>query len=80
MAIDGIKIFDEECETGKFFLILILLKSCFTVIPSYKTELHIMTSQTELLTLQFYSFKFFGLVTRFDKNFHIVLELVARDF
>ena len=29
MAIDGIKIFDEECETGKFFLILILLKNFF---------------------------------------------------
>ena len=39
-----------------------------------------MTSQTELLTLQFYFLKFFELVTQFEKNFHIVLELVTRDF
>ena len=51
--------------------------------PSYKTELRIMTSQTELLTVKFYFFKkFFELVTRCEKkllefeNFRIiVLEL-----
>ena len=36
-----------------------------------------MTSQTELLTLK--SFFFFR-VTRCEKNFNIVLELVTRDF
>ena len=41
----------------------------------YKTELHIMTSQTELLTL-----KFFELITRCEKNFNIILELVTRAF
>ena len=39
-----------------------------------------MTSKTGLLTLEFYFFKFFGLVTRCEKIFHIVLELVTRDF
>ena len=39
-----------------------------------------MTSQTELLTLKFYSFKVFKLVTRCEENFNIVLELVTRDF
>ena len=39
-----------------------------------------MTSQTELLTLKFYFFKFVELETRCEKNFHIVLELVTRDF
>ena len=43
--------------------------------PSYKTELPIVTSQTELLTLNFFK-KFFELVTRYEKNFNIVLELV----
>ena len=38
-----------------------------------------MTSQTELLTLIFF-LKFFELVTRFEKNFHIALGLVTRDF
>ena len=37
-----------------------------------------MTSQTELLKLLF--FKFFELVTRCEKNFNIVLELVTWDF
>ena len=45
--------------------------------PSYKTELRIMTSQTELLTLKFL-FLFFELVTPFEKNFRTVLELVTR--
>ena len=48
--------------------------------PSYKTQLRIMMSQTELLTLKLYFFKFFELVTRFEKNFHILLELVTQDF
>ena len=39
-----------------------------------------MTSQTELLTLKFYFFKFVELETRCEKNFHIVLELATRDF
>ena len=38
-----------------------------------------MTSQTELLTLKFYIFKFFELVTLCEKNFKIDLEL-TRDF
>ena len=38
-----------------------------------------MTSQTELLTLQIF-LKFFDLVTRCEKNFNIVLELVTPDF
>ena len=42
--------------------------------PSYKNELHIMTSQTELPTLKFYNF------LSCEKNFKIVLELVTRDF
>ena len=37
-----------------------------------------MTSQIELQTLKFYFFKkFFELVTRCEKNFNIVLELVT---
>ena len=48
--------------------------------PSYKTELRIVTSQTELLTLFFFFFKFFELVTRCEKHFNIVLELVTQDF
>ena len=39
-----------------------------------------MMSQTELLTLKFYVFKFAELVTRCEKNFNIVLELVTQDF
>ena len=39
-----------------------------------------MTSQTELLIPKFKFFKFFELVTRREKNFHIILELVTRDF
>ena len=39
-----------------------------------------MMSQTELLTLKFYFFKFFELLTPCEKNFDIVLELVTRDF
>ena len=39
-----------------------------------------MISQTELLTLEFYFLKFFELVTRCEKNFYIVLELVTQDF
>ena len=39
-----------------------------------------MTSQTELLILKFYFLKFFELVTRCEKNFNILLELVTRDF
>ena len=46
---------------------------------SYKTDLRIMTWQTELLTLIFF-FYFFELVTRCEKNFNIILELVTRDF
>ena len=47
---------------------------------SYKTELNIMTSQTELITVTFYSFYYYELVTRCEKNFNIGLELVIRDF
>ena len=39
-----------------------------------------MTSQTELLTLKFYYFEFFELVTRCGKIFNIVLDLVTRGF
>ena len=39
-----------------------------------------MTSQNELLTLKFYFFQFFELVTWWEKNVNIVLELVIRDF
>ena len=39
-----------------------------------------MTSQNELLTLKFYFFQFFELVTWCEKNVNIVLELVIRDF
>ena len=39
-----------------------------------------MMPQTELLTLKLYFLKFFELVTRFEKNFHILLELVTQDF
>ena len=39
-----------------------------------------MTSQTELLILKFQVFLFFELVTRCEKNFNIVLELVTPDF
>ena len=45
--------------------------------PSYNTELHIMTSQTELLTLFF--FQFFELVTQCEKFFNAVLELLTPD-
>ena len=45
--------------------------------PSYKTELRIMTSQTDLLTLKFHFLKFFELVTRFEKKIQIALELVT---
>ena len=37
-----------------------------------------MTSQVELLILKSF-FLFFELVTRCEKNFNIVLELVTRD-
>ena len=46
--------------------------------PSYKTELLITISQTELITLIFF-FKFFELVTQCEKNLNIILELVIRD-
>ena len=36
--------------------------------PNYETELRIITSQTELLTLKFYLFNFFELVTRYGKT------------
>ena len=39
-----------------------------------------MTLQTKLLTLKFYVFKFFELVTRCEKNFNIGSELVTQDF
>ena len=40
-----------------------------------------MTSQAELLTLKFFFFfLIFELVTRCEKKFNIVLELVTRDF
>ena len=39
-----------------------------------------MTSQNELLTLKFYFFQFFELVTWCEKKVNIVLELVIRDF
>ena len=39
-----------------------------------------MTSQTELLTLNFYFFLFFELLTQREKNVKIILELVTRDF
>ena len=50
----------------------------FTVLPSYKTELRILTSQAELLT-QFFK-KFLKVVIRREKITNIILELVARDF
>ena len=43
---------------------------------SYKTELHILMSQTELLTLKLF---FFFLIFRVS-NFNIILALVTRDF
>ena len=46
--------------------------------PSYNTELRIMMSQTELLTL-FFLFQFFELVTQCEKFFNAVLELLTRD-
>ena len=45
--------------------------------PSYNTELRIMMSQTELLTLFF--FQFFELVTQCEKIFNAILELLTRD-
>ena len=39
-----------------------------------------MASQTELVTLKFFIFLFFELVTRCERNFNIVLDLVTRDF
>ena len=40
--------------------------------PRYKTELRIMTSHTELLTLKFYFLKkIFELLTQCEKNFKI---------
>ena len=40
-----------------------------------------MTPQTELLTLNFFIFfLFFELVTRCEKSFDVILELVTRDF
>ena len=36
-----------------------------------------MTSQT---ALKFYFFKFFELVTRCEKHFNMIFELVTRDF
>ena len=39
-----------------------------------------MASQTELVTLKFFIFSFFELVTRCERNFNIVLDLVTRDF
>ena len=38
-----------------------------------------MTSQKELLTLKFYFFEFFVLVTRCETSFNLVFELVTRD-
>ena len=46
--------------------------------PCYKTELRIMTSQTELSTLKFYFFLIHR-VTRCEKNFNIIFESVTRD-
>ena len=47
---------------------------------SYKAELRIMTSQTELLTLKFHYFENFGVSnSKCDRNLNIVLE-VTRDF
>ena len=49
--------------------------------PRYKTELRIMTSHTELLTLKFYFLKkILELITRCEKNFKVVLELLTRYF
>ena len=48
--------------------------------PRYKTKVRITTSQTELLTLNFFFLNFFELVTRCEKNFNITLGLVTRDF
>ena len=39
-----------------------------------------MTSKTELLTLKYYCFKFFELVSPCEKNGNVVLDLVTRDF
>ena len=47
---------------------------------SYKTELPITTSQTDLLTLKIYFFQFFELLPRCEKNFTMDLELVTQDF
>ena len=56
-----------------------IYNSCVTK-PSYKTELRIMTSQAELLTLKFNFLKFIGLVTPCEKNSDMNLELVTRYF
>ena len=69
-------------DTESFVVCIKTDRICFSRVTKtiYRTELHIMTSQTELQTLKFFFKKFFELVTRFEENFHLILELVTRDF
>ena len=50
------------------------------MIPEFQNRVTYYDVQTELLTLKFYVFSSFELVTRCEINFNIGLELVTRDF
>ena len=68
--------FPEETKFDFFYISQNYL-ICFLFL-SYKTELCIMRSQTELLTLKFNFY--FKLVTQCEKNFNMILELATQDF
>ena len=66
------KIFSNKCITLVQQVYIVVtnngIYNLWVTKLGYKTEFSIMPSQTELLTLKFYYFKFFEPVTQCEKN------------